>query len=253
VGSFDGKAGVVTGAGQGIGRASALAFARAGAGVLVCDVNDDAGRETVEEIIGGGGSAEFLHVDVRDEDDVAAMVTRVVEAFGSLDFAHNNAGISGPPAKLADCTVAEWEQLIATNLTSVFLCLKHELQAMASRGGAIVNTSSQAGFAAQPLMPAYTASKHGVAGLTRAAAVDYADAGVRVNAICPGVVLTPMAEDYIKRGVVTVESMSATTPIGRMAQPDEIAQAAVWLCSDGASYVNGVLLTLDGGAHASTI
>jgi NAD(P)-dependent dehydrogenase (short-subunit alcohol dehydrogenase family) len=251
---LSGRCGVVTGAGSGIGQAVARVCAREGASVLVCDINEDGARHTVSAIRAAGGRAELLVVDVRDEASVQRMVREQASLLGSLDFAVNNAGISGAPGLLAEQSIAELETLVAINLTSIFLCLKYELPAMVSQGGgAIVNTSSQAGFAAQPLMPLYTATKHGVAGLTRAAAVDYVAAGVRVNAICPGVVRTPMAEDYVRRGVVTEESMSATTPIARLAEPEEVAEAAVWLCSDAASYINGVLLPVDGGAHASTV
>ncbi len=252
--SFSGKAAVVTGAGSGIGRAVAHAFARYGAQVLCCDIDTAKADGTVEGIVQSGGSAAALTVDVRDESGVRGMVQECLRQFGRLDFAVNNAGVSGSPGPLAEHSLEDWEDVMAINLTSIFLCLKYELEVMVERGqGSIVNTSSQAGFAAQPLMPIYTATKHGVAGLTRATAVDYVARGVRVNAICPGVVRTPMAEDYVRRGVVTEESMSATTPIRRLAEPEEIAEAAVWLCSTAASYVNGVLLPLDGGAHASTV
>ena len=249
---FEGQAGLVTGAAGGIGRASARAFAKRGAKVLVCDVDVAGGEETVRLIRGEGGTADFMKCDVSDEAAVIAMVAAVQEKFGRLDFAHNNAGIIGSPGLLGEYERADWDRVISVNLTSVFLCMRYELQVMVEGGGGvIVNTSSSAGIAGQPQMPAYIASKHGVAGLTRSAALDYASKGIRVNALCPGAIRTPMMTDSVNRGLITEEAASATTPIGRLAEPEEVAEAAVWLCSPASSYINGVLLPVDGGADSA--
>ncbi len=243
---------VVTGAGSGIGRASSVALAREAA-VVVADVDEEGGAETVRRIQTAGGEAAFLRVDVTREEDVQALVAFAVERYGRLDVAHNNVGHGGSPTLTADYERAEWDRLLALNLTSTWLCLKHEIpQMLAQGGGAIVNTASTFGQVAVPGMCAYIATKHGVIGLTKAAAVEYAEAGVRINAICPGATRTPQLEAFWAdvdpadpEGVG--ETYAAREPIGRLGRPEEIAEAVVWLCSDAASFVTGHAMAVDGG------
>lgn len=245
---FAGKVALVTGASGGIGRASALAFAASGARVLVSDVQDDKGMETVELIRVAGGEAVYQRCNVADASEVRQMVAAALDQFGRLDFAHNNAGINNPMSNQWDDEV--WARDLAVNLTGVMLCMREEIPAMLrGGGGAIVNTASVNGLVGNPSQPAYVASKHGVVGLTRTAALRYAKEGVRVNAVCPGVVETPMVEAVAKVPQYR-EAMEKMTPMGRMAQPDEIASAVLWLCSDGASFVTGHPLVVDGGATA---
>lgn len=245
---FDGKVALVTGASGGIGRASALAFAASGAKVMVSDVQDDKGAETVALIEQAGGRAAFFHCDVSDEGQVAALVAATVERFGRLDFAHNNAGINRPGSNEWDSE--DWHLSIRVNLDSVMFCMRAEIAAMLETGGgAIVNTASVNGLVGNPSQPGYCASKHGVVGLTRSAALRYAKEGVRVNAVCPGVVDTPMVEQIAKIPHYRA-AMEAMTPMGRMAQASEIANAVLWLCSDQASFVTGHPLVIDGGATA---
>lgn len=245
---FAGKVALVTGASGGIGRASALAFAAAGARVLVSDVQDEKGAETTMLIRNAGGEAAYHHCNVAKADDVRQMVVAALDHFGRLDFAHNNAGINNPASNQWDDDV--WARDLAVNLTGVMLCMREEIPAMLrGGGGAIVNTASVNGLVGNPSQPAYVASKHGVVGLTRTAALRYAKEGVRVNAVCPGVVETPMVEAVAKVPQYR-EAMEKMTPMGRMAQPEEIASAVLWLCSDGASFVTGHPLVVDGGATA---
>ncbi len=244
---FDGKVALVTGAASGIGRASALAFAREGARVVVADVAVDGGEETVRLIADAGGEATFVKADVSKANEVEALVQKAVQTFGRLDYAHNNAGMLGAWAQTADCTEEEFDRVIAVNLKGVWLCMRYEIpQMLAWGGGAIVNTSSSSGLVATRGLPAYTASKHGVAGLTKTAAVEYVRKGIRVNAICPGFIDTPMvrglSEDWPRNDVVP--------PIGRLGTPEEVAAAVVWLCSDAASYITGHLLSIDGALTA---
>ena len=237
------KVAVVTGGGSGIGRASSLAFARNGAKVVVADVMVKGGEETVRMIEGGGGKSIFIRADVSSAADVEALIERTVQTYGRLDYAHNNAGVMGMDLSTADYPEEDWNRTIDINLKGVWLCMKYEISQMLKQGrGTIVNTASIGGLGVIPNAPAYLASKHGVLGLTKAAAVEYADKGIRVNAICPGVTDTPMIERRAggKRVV--------TRPTGRMGKPEEIAEAVVWLCSDAASFVNGHGLVIDGGS-----
>lgn len=246
--AFDGKVAIVTGASGGIGRASALAFAASGARVVVSDLQDDKGQETVALIQENGGKAIFQHCDVADEGEVKALVEAALNEFGRLDFAHNNAGVNRPDSNQWDSK--DWALSINVNLTSVMYCMREEIAAMLqSGGGAIVNTSSVNGLIGNPSQPGYTASKHGVVGLTRSAALRYAKEGIRVNAVCPGVVDTPMVEAVAKVPQYR-EAIEKMTPMGRMATPEEIAAGVVWLCSDQSSFVTGHPLVIDGGATA---
>ena len=246
---LEGKAALVTGGGSGLGRASAIALARAGATVTVADVDEEGGKETAALVSEeAGGDAEFVRADVTRPNEVEAMVDKAVARWGHLDCALNNAGTTGVSAPTADYTLDDWNRAIALNLTGVFLCLKYELPAMLERGGAIVNMASGAGLVGFPGLPAYVASKHGVVGLTRAAALEYASQGVRVNAICPGSTRTPMLEGFMGGDEQVERMMTRAVPLGRLGRPQEIAEAVVWLCSDAASFVVGHSLAVDGGS-----
>jgi NAD(P)-dependent dehydrogenase (short-subunit alcohol dehydrogenase family) len=247
--ALDGKAALVTGGGSGLGRASAIALARAGATVTVADVNEQGGKETAALVFEeAGGDADFVRADVTQQDDVAAMVEKTVARWGHLDCAVNNAGMTGTAAPTADYTLDDWNRTIALNLTSVFLCLKHEIPAMLERGGSIVNMASGAGLVGFAGLPAYVASKHGVVGLTKAAALEYAKQNVRINAICPGSTRTPMLEGFMGGDEQVERMMTRAVPLGRLGRPEEIAEAVVWLCSDAASFVAGHALAVDGGS-----
>lgn len=246
--SFTGKVAFVTGAANGIGRATALAFAREGASVVVADVSAQGNQETARLIEEGGGRVLAIKCDVTQVEDVKSATFKGVEAFGRLDFAFNNAGIEQPMMAAADLTVQEWDRMVAVNLRGVFLCMKYEIPFMLKQGGGvIVNTSSGAGVKGFAGQAAYTAAKHGVIGLTRAAALDYAPSKLRVNAVCPGIIDTPMMQRFSGGTQEGRERVIAQEPIGRMGKPEEIAAAVVWLCSDAAPFVVGHALVIDGG------
>jgi len=239
---------LVTGASSGIGRATALAFAAAGARIVASDVRAEGGHELVRAIRDRNGEATFVEADVSRASDVAQLVAHAERAYGRLDCAFNNAGIEGTLASTVECTEENWDHTIATNLKGVWLCMKAELAVMLPRGrGAIVNCSSVAGLVGFPGLPAYVASKHGIVGLTRTAALECAKRGVRVNAVCPGAVSTAMIERIFAAGAEVRSQVTASEPVGRMGRPDEIAAAVVWLCSDAASFVTGHALAVDGG------
>ncbi|WP_375206239.1 SDR family NAD(P)-dependent oxidoreductase [Hyphococcus sp.] len=246
---YEGKSVLVTGAATGIGRAAALAFARERAKVMIGDYND-AAEEVVAEIKGEGGTAAFRPCDVSKGDEVNALIDAAVKTHGGLDAAFNNAGVFPPEQMFADFDEEAFDRTIAINLKGVFLCMKAELPIMVKQGkGAILNTSSVGGVIANPGMAPYIASKHGVIGLTRTAAIEYAKQGVRVNALCPGFVRTPMTEPWFHREGF-LEAFLPTSPIGRPAAPEEMAGPVLHLCSDEASFTNGAVIVVDGGQTA---
>lgn len=245
---LQGKVALVTGASSGIGRATALAFVREGAKVMVSDVVVDGGNETIQLIKKAGGEATFIKADVAQAVEVETLVQQTIATYGRLDCAHNNAGISGPLTTVADTAESKWDRVIAINLKGVWLCMKYELQHMLKQGsGAIVNTASGAGLVGIAGASAYVASKHGVLGLTKTAALEYAKSRIRVNAVCPGVIDTPMVQRLTDRHPSAAETMVAGHPMGRVGKPEEIAEAVIWLCSEAASFVTGLAMSVDGG------
>lgn len=246
--SMEGDVALVTGGSSGIGRATAIAFAKEGAKVVVADVLTDKARETVDLISRNDGEALFVKADVSKSGDVQAMVHKTLETFGRLDYAFNNAGVEGLTANTAECTEENWDRVININLRGVWLCMKNELPVMLKqKSGAIVNTSSIAGQVAFEGIPAYCASKGGVNQLTRTAAMEFAKSGIRVNAVCPGVIWTPMVDRFTQGDAKMAADLAAQEPMGRMGKPEEIAEAVLWLCSKKASFVTGHLMLVDGG------
>ena len=242
---FSDKVTLVTGGGSGIGLAISKAFAKAGSTVAIADISAENGQKAVDEIKTAGGKAQFFNVDVGDEDSVKAMVTEVIKDLGGLNYAVNNAGIEGNPVRVADEPSESWHKIMNVNLNGVFYCLKAEIpEILKSGGGAIVNTASASGLTGGYKLATYTAAKHGVIGLTKSAAMDYAEQGIRINAVCPGAIDTPFLEVLPPH---FVDMLKYSAPMTRLGQPEEIAQSILWLCSDAASFVTGHAMSVDGG------
>jgi NAD(P)-dependent dehydrogenase (short-subunit alcohol dehydrogenase family) len=246
-----GKVALITGGAEGIGGAAVRLFAREGAKVVFCDVNSEVAERTLAEVRRVGGDASFFAADVSREEEVAALVKHAVETYGKLDCALNNAGIVGESAPMQMVQLADWQRVLDVNLTGLFLCMKHELAVMVPAGhGAIVNVASGAGVVAAPTLAAYSASKHGVLGLTKTAAVENARSGVRVNAILPGSIDTPMMQRTMDIHPEVKKIVLKSTASGRLGRPEEVAEAALWLCSDRASLVSGECMLVDGATVA---
>jgi NAD(P)-dependent dehydrogenase (short-subunit alcohol dehydrogenase family) len=252
-GQLDNKVALITGAGAkaGIGRATALLFAKEGAKIVAADVLVEEGEETVRLIKKAGGEAIFVKADMSKAADVEAMVKKTVETYGRLDCAFNNAGVQPSGKLLQDTTEEDWERIIGINLKGVWLCLKYEIPQMLKQGnGAIVNTASMLGIIGRDIRSIYTASKHGVVGLTKVAALENADKGIRVNAICPAVVRTTIFEKFVATNPEMQANLTKMTPMRRISSPEEMAEAALWLCSDASSFVTGISMPVDGGYTA---
>lgn len=243
---FEGKTALVTGSSFGIGRATAIAFAKRGANIVLSDIQPD--ETTGNEIKAAGSESIFVKCDVADASQVQHLINKAIEAFGRVDFAFNNAGIEGSSAPLADCTDKNWNRIIGINLTGVFNCMRAELQVMQKQGsGVIVNNASIAGLVGFQGAPAYVASKHGVVGLTKNAALDTAKLGIRVNAVCPGVIQTPMIDRATADNPEMLDMLKAGEPVGRLGEPEEIAETVVFLCTEGAGFITGQAIAVDGG------
>jgi NAD(P)-dependent dehydrogenase (short-subunit alcohol dehydrogenase family) len=246
--SFENKVALVTGAGAGIGLATAKAFAEAGASVALADWNEKAVRSTAEELVAQGHKALAIHCDVADDAQVEAMVEQTVATFGRLDAAFNNAGVQSPLAETADTSAQDFDRVNAINLRGIWSCMKYELLRMREQGsGAIVNCSSIGGLVGIAGRGIYRGSKHGVLGLTKCAALEYASRGIRINAVCPGIIETPMVADMLVREAEAMKELMKDVPMARLGRPEEIAAAVLWLCSPGASFVIGHALVVDGG------
>lgn len=243
------KVAIVTAAGSGIGEAAALAFAREGAKVVVADISREGGEATVEQIRKAGGDAVFVQTDVSREDEVARMVDTALATWGRLDCAFNNAGVGNKPAIATELTEGEWHRILNVNLIGTWLCMKHQIPPMLINGGAIVNTASNAGLRGLPLMGPYAASKAGVISLGKTTALEYANQGIRVNTICPGLINSPHIREGGRNGIDW--SKRVNLPMGRPGEPSEVAELAVWLCSPLASYMNGQTISADGGASVA--
>ncbi|WP_426429268.1 MULTISPECIES: glucose 1-dehydrogenase [Staphylococcus] len=249
--SMQNKVGIVTGAGNGIGRASAIAFSEAGAKVIVSDISEDAGYETVKIIQEQGGEAHFVKCNVAKEEEVKNLINETLETFGKLDWAHNNAGIGAPTGSVTEIDTERWQRVIDVTLTGTFLCLKHEIPAMLeSGGGAIVNTASTGGLVGTPGLTPYISAKHGVNGLTKSAALEFGKQNIRINSICPGMTRTASVESWSQESAEQAKAFESGIPLGRMGVPSEQANAAVWLCSDQSSFITGINLPVDGGETA---
>jgi len=244
--TFKNKVVIVTGGSSGIGKATALLFAKKGAKIVIADCEED--NEILHLIVGTGAEAIFIQCDVSKDTDVKAMVEKTIDVFGRLDYAFNNAGIEGTSAPIQDCTEENWDKTIGVNLKGIWLCMKYEIPEMLKQGkGAIVNCSSVAGLVGFQGLPAYVASKHGIIGLTKTAALECAKLGIRVNAVCPGVIQTPMIDRLTGKNQDAIEQFTGLEPVGRFGQPEEIANAVVWMCSDEAAFVTGDAMAVDGG------
>lgn len=246
---LEGKIVLITGGSTGIGRATSGILAREGATVVIADIQDDAGEKTAADIRTTGGRAEYHHVDVSDYSQVSALLGDIARRHGGLDGAFNNAGIEGPTAKILDVSLDDWQRVIRVNLTGVFICMKCEIEQMVKqdRGGSIVSTASVAGLIGIPGAVSYNSSKHGVVGLTKTVALEYAARNIRVNAVCPGFIETPMLNRVTDASVKIREQLIRAVPMRRVAQPSEIGDTIAWLMSDKSSYVTGVALPVDGG------
>lgn len=245
---FEGKVSIVTGGSYGIGRATALAFARRGAKVVIADWLEDKEQNPVELLKSEGSEALFVKCDVSDSAAVRGMIEQTISTFGRIDYAFNNAGIEGTQGITHECTEENWDKTIGVNLKGVWLCMKMEIPYMLQNGGgAIVNCASVAGLNGFAGLPAYVATKHGVVGLTKTAALEYAKQGIRVNAVCPGVIHTAMIDRITGKVKEVEKQFTAMEPVGRMGNPEEVAEAVIWLCSDAASFVTGAALPVDGG------
>lgn len=243
---FKNKVAIVTGSSYGIGKATAIAFAQRGAKVVLSDWKEDV--ETARIIHEMGGKAVFVHCDVSKEEDVKAMVETAIRHFGRLDYAFNNAGIEGEPGAAPVCTNENWEKVIGINLTGAWYCMKYQIPEILKQGkGAIVNNASIAGLVGFQGVPAYVASKHGLVGLTKNVALDYAQQGLRVNVVCPGVIQTPMIDRFTGGNEEAIEQFKAHKPMGRIGQPEEIAETVMFLCSDASSFITGQAIAVDGG------
>jgi NAD(P)-dependent dehydrogenase (short-subunit alcohol dehydrogenase family) len=249
--SFDQQVALVTGAGSGIGLATAKAFAEAGAAVVLADMDEEAVHAAAEKLMAAGRKALAVRCDVVDEQQVAAMVEQTVSTFGRLDAAYNNAGVQSPAIETADASGEEFDRVNSINLRGVWNCMKYELRQMRRQGsGAIVNCSSIGGLVGLPGRAIYHASKYGVIGLTKSAALEYASKGIRINAVCPGTIETPMVEEMLAKEPDAMKEILRDQPIGRLGRPEEIAAAVLWLCSPSASFVIGHALVVDGGYTA---
>jgi NAD(P)-dependent dehydrogenase (short-subunit alcohol dehydrogenase family) len=250
-GMLDGKVSLITGAGSGIGRATARIFAREGARLVLADVADDGGNETLKMVKDAGAEGFYVRCDVANETEVEALVGRAVTQYGRLDCAFNNAGIGGAGRLTHEYSLAEWNRVIAINLTGVWLCMRAEIaQMLKQKSGVIVNTSSIMGLTGAIRVPAYTAAKHGVAGLTKAAALEYARHGIRINAVCPAPIYTPLLMSAFEKRPDMEDRYARSEPMKRIGQPEEVGEAVAWLCSDRASYVTGLPMPVDGGYMA---
>ncbi|TAN21097.1 MAG: SDR family oxidoreductase [Chitinophagaceae bacterium] len=245
---FENKVALVTGGSFGIGRATAIAFAKQGAKIAVADWKEDKNQETLKQIGKAGSEGIFIRCDVSKSQEVKAMMSKIITKYGKLDFAFNNAGIEGSMASVHECSEENWDKTISVNLKGVWLCMKYEIPQMLKQGkGVIVNTSSVAGLMGFAGLPAYVSSKHAIVGLTKTAALENAKTGIRVNAVCPGVIQTAMIDRITGKDKAAEKQYEGMEPVGRMGKPEEIAEAVTWLCSDAASFITGVALPADGG------
>lgn len=248
---FEGKVGIVTAAGNGIGRASAIAFAKEGSVVIVSDISEEAGKETVRLIEDLGGKADFIACNVAEEEQVQFLIEETVKRYGKLDWAHNNAGIGAPSKPIGETNSADWDRCIQITQTGLYYCLKHEVNAMMKTGGgAIVNTASTSGLLGSENLATYSAAKWAVNGLTKSVALEYAKHGIRVNSICPGMTLTGAVEQWAKEVPEQAKFVENDIPLGRLGKPEDQANAAVFLCSEKAAYITGINLAVDGGQTA---